>query len=394
MNPFPLSRTSVIRLVHIHKAYRTPAGPVPVLREINLEINAGEFVAIIGKSGSGKSTLLNMVTGIDRPSSGEVWIADAPIHALNESQLARWRGKHIGIVFQFFQLLPTLSLLDNVMLPMDFANLYTSSERRTRALHLLEHVDMSLHVHKLPAAISGGQQQRVAIARALANDPPLLVADEPTGNLDSATAESVYQLFVQLTAQGKTVVMVTHDNDLARRAKRTVVVADGVIVNEHATQALTALDVNQLSLAAAHFEHVTVPPGSVIIRQGDPADRFYIVVKGECDAFITHPGGGDILLNHFVPGMYFGEIALVRGGARTASVRAWNQSSVELLALDRDTFQNLAQESRALKDELDRIIAARLANVARADASSRKTIAPLETGLAPGGGSSNRNEFI
>lgn len=369
-----------IQFKALQKVYRTAAGDVPVLRGIELDIERGEFVAIIGKSGSGKSTLLNMLTGIDRPSSGEVWVGDTAIQRLNENQMALWRGQNVGIVFQFFQLLPTLSLLDNVMLPMDFANRYTVRERKTRALELLETVGMSEHAQKLPSAVSGGQQQRVAIARALANDPPLLVADEPTGNLDSATADSIFQLFLRLVRQGKTIVMVTHDNDLARRATRTVVVADGEIVNSYVARALTALDINQLSLAAAHLETRVFAPGSLIVRQGEMADLFFIIVQGECDVFLSHPGGAEIMVNHLTPGEYFGEMALVRGGTRTANVRAWNPSPVQVMTLDRATFTQLAQDSRVLQDELERIIAARLDRAARANGMDKEAVlgAPVE----------------
>ncbi|WP_248926086.1 ABC transporter ATP-binding protein [Paenibacillus hamazuiensis] len=204
-----------------------------VLKGIDLTIRTGEFVAIIGKSGSGKSTLLNMITGIDRPTSGEVRVAGTDLHTLHPKQLAPWRGMNIGVIFQFFQLLPTLSLLENVMLPMDFCRTYTPKERKERAFELLRQVQMADHAHKMPSAVSGGQQQRVAIARALANDPPIIVADEPTGSLDSRTAESVFSLFRDPVDRGKTVVMVTHDNDLAHQVKRTIIVADGEIVNEH-----------------------------------------------------------------------------------------------------------------------------------------------------------------
>ena len=173
-----------------------------------------------------------MITGIDRPSSGEVWIAGTPVHTLNEGQIAHWRGRNIGVVFQFFQLLPTLTIVENVMLPMSFCNMYARNERRQRALDLLARVDMADQADKLPTAISGGQQQRVAIARALANDPPIIVADEPTGNLDSKTADSVFHLFEELVDEGKTILMVTHDDDLAERATRTVTIADGQIVSD------------------------------------------------------------------------------------------------------------------------------------------------------------------
>lgn len=222
----------LIELRNVIKTFDTAAGSFTALKGVNLQVNAGEFVAVVGKSGSGKSTLINMITGIDRPTSGEVIIGNTALHSLREGQLATWRGQSVGIVFQFFQLLPTLTAVENVMLPMDFCNTYPWRERRQRALHLLEQVGMAEQAHKLPLAISGGQQQRVAIARALATDPPIVVADEPTGNLDSPTAETIFQLFEQLVADGKTILMVTHDDDLAGRAGRVMRVADGQIVEE------------------------------------------------------------------------------------------------------------------------------------------------------------------
>lgn len=225
----------LIDLRQVVKSFATAAGEFTALRGVNLQVNPGEFVAVVGKSGSGKSTLTNMITGIDRPTSGEVWINGVPVHTLRENQIASWRGRTIGVVFQFFQLLPTLTVLENVMLPMDFCNMYTPSERRRRGLHLLEQVDLADQANKLPTAISGGQQQRAAIARAMANDPPIIIADEPTGNLDSRTADSVFELFSQLVTSGKTILMVTHDDDLAHRVTRTVTIADGEIVADTAT---------------------------------------------------------------------------------------------------------------------------------------------------------------
>ncbi|MEI7646120.1 MAG: ABC transporter ATP-binding protein [Chloroflexales bacterium] len=222
---------TLISLHNVIKEYETAAGAYVALRGINLRIDRGEFVAIVGKSGSGKSTLINMITGIDRSTSGVVRVAGVDLGGLSEGKLAVWRGRTIGIIFQFFQLLPTLTVAENVMLPMDFCNIGTARERRARAAALLDRMDLSEQADKLPAALSGGQQQRVAIARALANDPPMLVADEPTGNLDSRTADSIFHLFEQLAEQGKTVVMVTHDKDLSSRAGRAVVVADGQIVD-------------------------------------------------------------------------------------------------------------------------------------------------------------------
>jgi putative ABC transport system ATP-binding protein len=223
---------ALIRLVNVVKAYETPAGQFIALKNINLEIDRGEFVAVVGKSGSGKSTLINMITGIDRPTTGEIIINGTAIHKLDEGPMAVWRGKTIGVIFQFFQLLPMLTCVENVMLPMDFCNVYKPNERRDKALHLLDQVEMVDQADKLPSEVSGGQQQRVAIARALANDPPLLVADEPTGNLDSKTADAVFQLFQRMVDQGKTIVMVTHDIELAKQVTRTVTIADGEIVGD------------------------------------------------------------------------------------------------------------------------------------------------------------------
>src|SRR5512132_1285501 len=197
------STQPLIEIKNLRKVYQTPAGDFTAVNGINVEVQSGEFVAIIGKSGSGKSTFINMITGIDRPTSGEIVIGGAPVHSFSEAQMAAWRGRNLGIVFQFFQLFPTLTILENIILPMELNKLYSKSERKERAMRLLEKVEMAAQAHKLPAAISGGQQQRVAIARALANDPPLLVADEPTGNLDSQTSDAVMQLFAGLTLEGK-----------------------------------------------------------------------------------------------------------------------------------------------------------------------------------------------
>ncbi|MBE2224843.1 MAG: ABC transporter ATP-binding protein, partial [Anaerolineae bacterium] len=225
-------------LIDIHqvvKTYHSSAGDFTALKGVDLTIDEGEFVAIIGKSGCGKSTLINMITGIDRPTAGEVWVNGTAVHTLNEGQIAEWRGRELGVIFQFFQLLPTLTLMQNVMLPMDFCRTYPIPQRRERAMHLLHLVGLADVAHKLPSSVSGGQQQLAAIARALANDPPILAADEPTGNLDSATAEIIFQLFNQLIDQGKTILMVTHDPDKAKRVSRVVTIADGEIIKSNLT---------------------------------------------------------------------------------------------------------------------------------------------------------------
>jgi putative ABC transport system ATP-binding protein len=223
------SDAPVIQLRRVTKAYQTGTKTFTALDDISLDICQGEFTAVVGRSGSGKSTLINMITGIDVPTSGEVTVAATPIHQLDQERLAIWRGKNVGVVFQFFQLLPTLTVAENIMLPMDFCNTFPSRQRRERALQLLEKVGIVEQADKLPADLSGGQQQRAAIARALANDPQLLVADEPTGNLDSQTTEAVMQLFAGLAAEGKTVVMVTHERDLAHFFTRFITLTDGRI---------------------------------------------------------------------------------------------------------------------------------------------------------------------
>jgi putative ABC transport system ATP-binding protein len=232
----PFQESRLIELKDVTKAYDVAAGKFLALKGIDMQADEGEFVAVVGKSGSGKSTLINMITGIDNPTSGEVLVASTPVHALNQEQLAVWRGKNVGIVFQFFQLLPTLTVAENVVLPMDFCNVYPVNERRERAISLLEKVGIAEQANKLPADLSGGQQQRAAIARALANDPRLIVADEPTGNLDSQTSDAVMQLFAALALEGKTVVMVTHERDFSRYFTRTIMLSDGVVVPDFGGQ--------------------------------------------------------------------------------------------------------------------------------------------------------------
>lgn len=263
----------LIELRGVVKEYETAAGPFLALRNIDLLVDKREFVAVVGKSGSGKSTLINMLTGIDQPTNGEVLVGDAAVHTFTENQIAEWRGRNVGVVFQFFQLLPTLTVAENVMLPMDFCDMYPGRERRQRALHLLEQVEMTEHADKLPTAISGGQQQRVAIARALANDPPIIVADEPTGNLDSKTADSVFALFADLVSEGKTILMVTHDDDLATRVTRTVVIADGEIVDDNQRTDIasvqTATETNRAPIHAVEPESVT-PVASAPVPAHEP----------------------------------------------------------------------------------------------------------------------------
>lgn len=232
---------ALIKLKRIYKDYPQATGVQNVLRGIDLEIESGEFVAIVGPSGNGKSTLLNLLTGIDHPTSGDIIVNDVSLNTMSNKQLTAWRGANVGIVFQFFQLLPALNLLQNVMLPMEFLGRLDKQQRRHRALQLLDQVGLSEVVERLPSQVSGGQQQRAAIARALANDPPLIVADEPTGNLDAATADSVFDLFSHLRDRGKTLVMVTHNPLLAEAASRTLEIRNGLIHGDSASiQAMSA----------------------------------------------------------------------------------------------------------------------------------------------------------
>jgi putative ABC transport system ATP-binding protein len=230
----------VIELSDVVKTYPLPAGEVVAIDRLSLTIAEGEFVAIVGRSGSGKTTLLNLIAGIDRPTSGTVRVAGAQLASLSESELAGWRGDNVGLVFQFFQLLPTLTVIENVMLPMDFAKKIPAGERRSRARQLLERVGVGDQADKVPATLSGGQQQRAAIARALANEPSLLLADEPTGNLDSATAGAVLELFADLNADGQTIVVVTHERDIRAIAGREVTLTDGRVVTDERAPAVPA----------------------------------------------------------------------------------------------------------------------------------------------------------
>jgi len=345
----------MIDLRDVNKYYKTAVGDFHALDSVDLQINAGEFVSIIGKSGSGKTTLLNMITGIDIPSNGEVWVNNTAVHKLSENKMARWRGKNLGVVFQFFQLLPMISVVENIMLPMDFCRTYPMRERYDRAMQLLELVELADHAHKLPTALSGGQQQRVAIARALANDPPIVIADEPTGNLDSKTAESVFTLFNDLVAKGKTIIIVTHDSALAKRAHRTALIADGEIVNEYVAKAMPTLTTAQLlqltrTAKTQHFE-----AGTMILSEGTNADTFYVVSKGTVEVVLPRENQSDVVAVQLGAGKCFGEIEFFHEKKHLASIRASEGGAVEVLAIGYDQLKELLNQSEATREALSQM---------------------------------------
>jgi putative ABC transport system ATP-binding protein len=290
-------RRSLIKMKGVSKTYVNAAGAFEALCEIDLTFYEGEFVGVIGKSGSGKSTLVNMITGIDRPTAGQVLIDGVDVHAMRESKQARWRGLNLGVVFQFFQLLPMLTLLENVLLPMDFCDKYDNGERIDRAMVLLEMVGLEQDAHKLPGAVSGGQQQSAAIARALANDPPIIVADEPTGNLDARTADSVYNKFESLAGEGRTIIMITHDPEIEHRLSRTVLISDGHLIDPLLARALPWMPHPVLRELADSLNHLDLTRGSGVPKPG--SGRLYLVKSGQIE---MRPGAEPILLN---PGQMF-----------------------------------------------------------------------------------------
>jgi ABC-type lipoprotein export system ATPase subunit len=344
----------LIKLNNVVKAYKTEAGDFLALKNINLAIGAGEFVGVIGKSGSGKSTLINMITGIDRPTRGEVFVADTPIHTLNEGRMAQWRGHNMGIVFQFFQLLPILTVIENVMLPMDFCNLYNPRQRKEKALQALGMVGVAEQANKLPSQLSGGEQQRVAIARALANDPPIIMADEPTGNLDSKTSAIVFQVFEKLVASGKTIVMVTHDPDLAKKVTRTIIIADGEIIEEYLSRAFPDLTQSQLIWTTARLNNLRFAAGSSIINQYEPAKKFYILTRGEADVTVKTASGEEYRVAHLRRGEYFGGISLIRGCPNMTTVRADGAGDVEVASLDQDSFDQFLNMSPSTRETIQK----------------------------------------
>jgi ABC-type lipoprotein export system ATPase subunit len=351
---------TAIVLSEVVKTYVNAAGSFTALKRINLQMNYGQFVSIVGKSGSGKSTLLNMLTGIDHPTSGEVIIGGQNIYKMSESKRALWRGRNVGIVFQFFQLLPTLTLLENTILPMDYCNAFPARERPQRALDLLKMVGLEEQAYKLPSMVSSGQQQSAAIARALATDPQIIVADEPTGNLDSRSAAGIIRLFQELASQGKTILIVTHDPSITRRTDQTVILSDGEIIDDVVARALPLLNHPQMLQITHQAEKRLYQPGETILQQGGHVTHFFMVASGEVDVILNKPDCLEMNLARLGAGQFFGEVELMNGGHSIACVRAAMSGAVEVALLDREEFMRMLENAPTLQAELAGVAQARL----------------------------------
>ena len=343
-----------IVLRDVQKVYENAAGKFVALKSIDMQLSYGQFISIVGKSGCGKSTLLNMITGIDHPTAGEVIVGGEHIYEMSESKRALWRGKNMGVVFQFFQLLPTLTLLENTMLPMDYCNLYPFYERPERAMELLKMVGLDEQAHKLPTAVSSGQQQSAAIARALANDPSIILADEPTGNLDSRSAGNVLNLFQKLASEGKTILIVTHDPSITQRTDQTIILSDGEIIDQTVARALPFLSHPQMLEVTKQANKKEFAPGTTIIRQGEAVEYFFMVESGQVEIVVNHNLSNEMSLACLGAGQFFGEIELTQKRESIASVRAASRGA-KVALLSKSEFYKLIDGSpltrNAIQDE-------------------------------------------
>ncbi len=336
----------LIEMRGIEKIFKTGAGDFTALNGVNVCFYEGEFVSVVGKSGSGKSTLVNMLTGIDHPTSGTVRVGEAYIHQLTEGQMSIWRGRNLGIIFQFFQLLPMLSILENVMLPMDFAKVIPFQEREARAMQLLEMVGLEDYAHDLPAEVSGGQQQSAAIARALANDPPIIIADEPTGNLDSRSADAVFQIFSDLADQGKTIIMVTHDSSLAKRTGRMMLLSDGELVNNWIANAFPALPHTRLLWLTHQMQPQLFDLKQSIPLPDNSQAALYLFTTGPVE-FVTTNGFFGKHKVRLDPGEYLSLPDVQNFSADVLGLRSANGEKVEALVLNQHAFQRWMDEDQA-----------------------------------------------
>jgi ABC-type lipoprotein export system ATPase subunit len=357
------SPEAIIEMRRVVKRFSNAAGVFTVLKGIDLTIHRGEFVSIVGKSGSGKSTLLNMITGIDHPSEGQVVVNHNDIYTgVSESHRSKWRGKNLGIVFQFFQLLPMLTLLENVMLPMDYADRYDFDERPARAVDLLNLVGLEKFANKLPVLVSTGQQQLAAIARAMACDPPLLIADEPTGNLDTRSAETIIGLFEHFVAQGKTIVMVTHDPSLTARTHRNIIISDGELIDETISRSLPQLRHRHMLEFTKIAVRRAFQPHETILARDSSVDYFCMIRSGEVEVLSKNRGGRNAVPSRLGKNEFFGEMELLRGGRAIAEVRAGSQP-VEVLMIPRADFIRVMKESPITAEAVGKIVQKRLEEI-------------------------------
>ncbi len=375
-NDTPAGLQPILELRGVTKVYEDGVTPFTALNAIDAVIYPGEYVGVIGKSGAGKTTLVNMITGVDSLTSGQVLFQGMDTRQFSESQMSLWRGRNIGVVLQSFQLLPTLSLVDNILLSMDFCGTYDARRSYERALRLLEQVELQDHAYKKPSAISGGQQQRVAIARALANDPPLIIGDEPTGSLDSVTAETIYQIFDDLVKQGKTILIATHDTSLSQRAHRNLLLSNGELIHPAVAQALPLLSHEQM-LEVTHLAQVrTFMPGEVLIHQGEALQLIYIIDQGQVEIGLERPGAGPVQVDRLGPGELPGMAAVLDGGIAPISAWAASGGPVRALALPIQPFNAILASSEEMREALVEKAQAGRAAINQQKGGSRYETAP------------------
>jgi putative ABC transport system ATP-binding protein len=344
--PNRLDPRPIIEMDRVVKNYKTPAGEFAALKGVTAAFYQGEFVSVVGKSGSGKSTLINMITGIDHPTSGSVRIGATLLQSMKEGEMAVWRGRNLGIVFQFFQLLPMLTLFENVILPMDFCNMYRPEEREPRAMDLLRLFNLEAFADKMPAELSGGQQQTAAIARSLSNDPPIIVADEPTGNLDSRTAEAVFQLFGDLAARGKTVIMVTHDNSLAQRTSRSLLLFDGELIHEKVARLFPAMPHRWMLALTKKLRPQVIHPGEMLTLPEWDAG-LVIVNRGMLQGVLPGPNRIPPTSLYLQPGEWICDRDVDLGPTSNILFQASGEQPVEVLYLDRSSYQKFITETNS-----------------------------------------------
>jgi len=373
--PERCSDEALIQMKDIVKTFKTSEGSFTALKQVTTCFYPGEFVSIVGKSGSGKSTLVNMLTGIDHPTAGSVRVGETYIHRLSENDMSRWRGRNLGIVFQFFQLMPTLTLLENIMLPMALCgNCNAPAEREKRARDLLALVGLQAEVEKLPAAVSGGQQQSAAIARALANDPPILIADEPTGNLDSRSADAIFQIFTSLVEQGKTILMVTHDASLAQRTQRILLLSDGELIDPWVAQVFHDLPHNQMLWLTHHLQPRLLTPGTSIETQDLASIGLCLVVGGQLEVLNgrqASPRAVGVLKS----GDYLSSLDHQNAEYSGIHLQSGMEGGASLMVLEQTTFQGWLDSNPGVRHSLE--------NAAR-DRSAKGENLPI----LPGGGAS------